>query len=86
MYAKPKIQSVEERLHEVDRVILETSQQGCALLKRGAPVSEVDRITEFLRSLYSRRDVILFELKKHGVSEKEAYAHLRENQRVGGSW
>ena len=74
---KPRVQTVEERLIEVDRVILETSQRGCELLKLGAPVSEVDVITEFLRSLYRRRDVILGELKKAGVTEKQAYEHIR---------
>lgn len=74
---KPTIQSVEERLAEVDRVILNTSQQGCELLRIGAPVSEVDTITEFLRSLYRRRDTILFELNRRGISEKMAYEHIR---------
>ena len=74
---KPTIQSVEERLAEVDRVILNTSQQGCELLRIGAPVSEVDTITEFLRSLYRRRDTILFELNRHGISKKMAYEHIR---------
>lgn len=72
-------QSVEERLAEVDRVILTTSKEGCDLLERGAPVSEVDVITSFLRELYSRRDTILFELKKLGITEKEAYRHLRND-------
>lgn len=73
---KPTIQSVEERLMEVDRVIMETSKQGCELIKLGAPVSEVDTITEFLRSLYRRRDIILIELGKLGVTERQAYGHL----------
>lgn len=76
-------QSVEERLAEVDRVILTTSKEGCDLLARGAPVSEVDVITNFLRELYSRRDTILFELKKLGITEKEAYRHLRSNLEGG---
>lgn len=74
---KPTIQSVEERLAEVDRVILNTSQQGCELLRLGAPVSEVDTITEFLRTLYRRRDTILFELNRRGISEKLAYEHIQ---------
>lgn len=74
---KPTIQSVEERLAEVDRVILSTSQQGCELLRLGAPVSEVDTITEFLRTLYRRRDTILFELNRRGISEKMAYEHIQ---------
>ena len=74
---KPSIQSIEERLMDVDRVILNTSQQGCELLRNGAPVSEVDVITDFLRSLYRRRDIILIELQKQGVTEKQAYDHIR---------
>jgi AmiR/NasT family two-component response regulator len=77
-------QSVEERLAEVDRVILTTSKDGCELLARGAPVAEVDVITDFLRDLYDRRETILFELKKLGISEKEAYKHLR-NKSEGGA-
>ena len=77
MRSKPTIQSVEDRLAEVDRVILNTSQQGCELLRLGAPVSEVDTITEFLRTLYRRRDTILFELNRRGISEKMAYEHIR---------
>lgn len=77
-----RVQPPEERLAEVDRVILNTSQQGCELLRLGAPVSEVDSVTEFLRSLYRRRDVILLELKKAGVTEKQAYEHLRS--KLGG--
>ena len=71
-----KIQSVEERLAEVDRVILNTAEHGCALLRSGAPISEVDSATEFLRTLYRRRDVILNELKKAGVTKKRAYEDL----------
>ena len=80
-----KVQTVEERLAEVDTVILNTSQRGCELLRSGAPVSEVDSVTEFLRSLYRRRDIILNELKKKGVSEKQAYEHLR-NEEGGGRY
>lgn len=71
------VQPPEERLIEVDRVILNTSQQGCDLLRRGAPVSEVDSAIEFLRTLYRRRDVILAELKKKGISEKQVYDQIR---------
>lgn len=77
MKHKPTVQSIEERLMEVDRVILQTSKQGCDLIWIGAPVSEIDRITEFLHSLYRRRDIILIELGKQGVSEKQAYEHIR---------
>lgn len=71
------IQSIENRLEEVDRVILNTSQKGCEMLRNGDPVSAVDSMTEFLRSQYRRRDLILWELRKAGITESEAYAHLR---------
>lgn len=80
--SKPSIQSIEERLMEIDRVILETSQQGCELLRLQAPVSEVDVLVDFLRTLYQRRDVILFELRKQCISEKRAYEHIRERRTV----
>lgn len=83
MAKKPNIQSVEERLAEIDRVILNTSQRGCELIRSGAPVSEIDVITQFLQDLYRRRDIILIELKKAGVAEKEAYQHIRFNEKGG---
>ena len=72
-----KIQSPEERLIEVDTVILNTSQRGCELLRSGAPISEVDSVTEFLRNLYRRREVILTEVAKAGMSEKQIYDKIR---------
>lgn len=81
-----KVQSPEERLIEIDAVILNTSQQGCDLLRRGAPISEVDSVTEFLCSLYRRREVILNELKKNGISEKQVYDHLRNNGEGGARY
>lgn len=77
---KAPIQSIEERLLEVDKVICTTSQTGGELIRLGAPVSEIDGITEFLRHLFQRRDTILWELKKAGVTERQAYAHLRERK------
>lgn len=77
MKRKVDIQSVEQRLAEVDRLILNVSEEGCAKIRRGAPVSEIDVDVNFLRTLYRRRDMILHELKKAGISENEAYAHLR---------
>lgn len=72
-----KIQSIEDRLAEVDRVIMNTSQAGCDLIRRGAPVSEIDAQTGFLNTLFKRREVILHELAKAGISERDAYKHLR---------
>lgn len=77
MKRRVNIQSPEERLVEIDTVILNTSQRGCELLRSGAPISEVDSVTEFLQSLYRRRDIILTELKKAGLSEKQAYDKIR---------
>lgn len=74
------IQSAEERLAEVDRVIMNTSSKGCEMLRNGDPIAAVDSMTEFLRSLYRRRDLILWELKKAGITEAEAYAHLRSRK------
>lgn len=74
---KVPVQSIEERLFEVDKVICSTSQSGGELIRRGAPVSEIDSAVEFLRHLFQRRDAILWELKKAGISERDAYAHLR---------
>lgn len=77
MSRKVDVQNVEQRLAEVDRLIMNVSEEGCTKIRRGAPVSEVDVDVNFLRTLYRRRDVILHELKKAGIAESEAYAHLR---------
>lgn len=76
------IQSPEERLADVDRVILDTCKRGSELLANGAPVSEVDVQVDFMRHLYQRRDLILNELKRAGITEKEAYAHIRSRKEV----
>lgn len=80
-----KVQSVTERLIEIDSVIMNTSQRGCELLRNGAPISEVDSVTDFLRSLYRRREVILTELKKAGMSEKQAYENIRNPEGKEGT-
>ncbi len=77
MRRKVEIQSIEQRLLEVDRLIMNVAESGCAKIRCGAPVSEIDVDVEFLRSLYRRRDVIIFELKKAGITEGQAYSHLR---------
>ena len=71
------IQSIENRLEEVDRVILNTSQKGCEMLRNGGPVSAVDSRAELLGSRYRRRDLSRCGLRKAGITESEAYAHLR---------
>lgn len=81
--AVKQVQSPEERLIEVDTVILNTSQRGCELLRNGAPISEVDSVTEFLKSLYRRREVILAEAAKSGISEKQLYDKIRGNDGGG---
>ena len=74
---KPYIQPPEERLAEVDRLIVDTAKRGSELICTGAPVSEVDVQVNFMRHLYQRRDLILNELRRAGLTEKDAYAHLR---------
>lgn len=79
---KPYVQPPEERLAEVDRIILETCRRGSELIAGGAPVAEVDVHVNFMRHLYQRRDLILNELRRAGVTEKDAYAYLRAKQEV----
>lgn len=79
------IQSLSDRLREVDRVIFETSMTGCELIRNRASIKDVDVQTEFLRHLYGRRDMILFEAKKGGFGESDLYEHLEasaKNQEV----
>ena len=79
------IQSLSDRLREVDRVIFETSMTGCELIRNRASIKDVDVQTEFLRHLYGRRDMILFEAKKGGFAENDLYEHLEasaKNQEV----
>lgn len=77
-----KPQELEARLADVDRVILNTSQHGCELIRKGAPTSEIDVDVEFLRHLYRRRNTILFELEKAGITEQAAYSHLKAQKEV----
>lgn len=70
------IQSLADRLREVDRVIFETSMTGCELIRNRASIKDVDVQTGFLRHLYGRRDMILFEAKKGGFGENDLYEHL----------
>lgn len=79
---KPYVQPPEDRLAEVDRLIVETAKRGSELIMRHANVAEVDVEVDFMRHLYQRRDLILNELKKSGVTEREAYAHLRSKETV----
>ena len=69
MKKKPDFQSMEKQLFEVDRLIMEVSSSGCEKIRRCAPVSEIDVDVEFMRSLYRRRDTIIWELKKLGITE-----------------
>lgn len=65
MRKMPKtVQSVNERLAEINRVIINTSHDACELMKRNAPASEIDSITGFMDELFKRREVILWELRK----------------------
>jgi len=75
-----RIQSIEDRLREVDRVIMNTSEHGCTLIRNGAPLSDIEAQTEFLRHLYHRRDTILNELKRAGVSVQAAYEHIKARE------
>lgn len=77
MRKKVEVQSIEQRLLEVDRLIANVAESGCEKIRRCAPVSEIDADVEFLRKLYGRRDTIIWELKKAGITEGQAYSHLR---------
>ena len=79
---KPYVQPPEERLAEVDRIILETAKRGSELIMMGAPTPDVDAEVNFMRHLYQRRDLILNEMKRVGLTEKDAYDHLRAKQEV----
>ena len=79
---KPYVQPPEDSLAEVDRLIIETARRGSELIMRHASVAEVDVEVDFMRHLYQRRDLILHELKKSGINEREAYEHIRQKETV----
>lgn len=79
----PKIQSIEERLLEIDQVIINTSHDASEMIKRSVLPSEIDSITGFLFELFKRRNMILWELNKAGGNIKDAYA--RRNDVEGGT-
>lgn len=75
---KDRQAALEKELRELHGVILRVSVEGCERIERHEPVSEINSAVDFLRSLWSRRDMILHELKKLGVSEREALLSGKE--------
>lgn len=71
---------LEHELREISGVILRTSTEGCELIRRGAPLGEINSVVDFLRTLFGRREIILHELKKAGGSERDAVRRMKETE------
>lgn len=65
--------SERERLLELHRQIFECAQRGSELIRAGESMNRVNIEIETLRTLFSRRDMVLREFKKKGGKEKELY-------------
>ena len=70
---------LENELREISGVILRTSMEGCELIRRGAPLSEINTALDFMRTLFGRREMIIHEIKRVGGSERDAVRRLRED-------
>lgn len=73
-----KIQSLDDRLLEIDKLIIITSSDGCKLIQNSAPTSDIDSLTGFLQELFKRREMILWEMRKAGSTMSESYSRLRQ--------
>lgn len=69
-----EIESKIDQLMDINRQIFETAQKGAELIRSGASPSRIDVESDFLRTLFRRRETILCELKKQGITERELYA------------
>ena len=69
---------LENEPREISSVISRTSMEGCELIRRGAPLSEINTALDFMRTLFGRREIIIHEIKRAGGSERDAVRRLRE--------
>ena len=69
---------VEKELQDVTEVIKRTAAEIAELANGDALNASIICATDFLRTVLSRRSIILHELRKNGLSEQEAMQRIRE--------
>lgn len=78
-----EVGKIENELHEINRIIMRTSAEGCELMRNGAPVSAINVTVDFMRKLFDRREMILMRLKTAGGSERDAMKRMAEKENTG---
>lgn len=64
-----------EQVREIDAQIFRIAAEGAALIERRASVGQINAECEFLRTLFRRRDIIINEAKKAGLTERDLYKY-----------
>ena len=67
------LESKADQLLQLNRQIFECAQRGSELIRAGERPERVNIEIDALHTLFSRRDMVLRELKKMGATERELY-------------
>lgn len=78
-----EIENKVDQLMDINRQIFITAQKGAELIKAGASPSRIDIESDWLRTLFRRRETVLRELEKQGVTERELYARKAAMECIG---
>ena len=60
-----QIQSFEERLCEINSVIISTASTAAKALEAGRPDGEINANIDFLRELFRRREILVHERRRN---------------------
>jgi len=79
---RPEItrEGLKKELLDLNQLILNTSIEGCERIRKRESMSAINSALDFLRNLWRRRDIILHELGKMGVDEKEINTACEEDK------
>lgn len=78
-----EIENKMDQLMDINRQIFETARKGAELIQAGASPSGIDAESDWLHTLFRRRETVLRELKKQGVTERELYARKAAMECIG---
>ena len=81
MSVKPE--AICKELMEINKTILRVSLEGCERIRKMEQAHEINVTVDFLRTLWRRRDIIINELRKAGVSEAELIRRMEEEGATG---
>ena len=73
-----RIQSKARQLIEVDRQIRENTRDLVALVQAGSDRGQIRVMADFVRTLFGRRETIIYEMAKLGISEADVYRSMRQ--------